>query len=63
MLIVGVTGRTEVLEDCVISVVRENSGLPGVSVLTMISVDINSGVTEDSVLIEVSVVDEDSVLL
>ena len=49
----------EVSEDCVASVVNNDSGLPGVSVLTMVLVT----VAGDSVLIEVSVIGEDSELL
>ena len=59
----GVTGNTGVLEDCAASVAGGDSGLPEVFVLTIVSVIVDSGVAGDSILIEVSVVDENSVLL
>ena len=54
---------TGVLENCVTSVAGGDSGLPEVFVLTVVSVIVDSGVAGDSILIEVSVVDENSVLL
>ena len=59
----GVTGNTGVLEDCAASVAGGDFELPGIFVLTVVSVTVDSGVAGDSVLTEVSVVDENFVLL